>query len=165
MLVGSFASSAHGSPRATQDIDIVIDPTSDQLRSLISHFPPSEFYVSPEAASEALARRTQFNLIHLPTGWKVDLIIRKDRPFSFEELGRRRATMVGETQLDVATAEDTIIAKLEWAKLGGSTRQLEDVAGIVRQRGDELDIPYLDHWIAELRLTSEWTRALAMVTS
>ena len=90
MLVGSFASSMHGSPRTTQDIDIVIDPTPEALDRFVSALDPNTVYVSPSAA-DALARRSQFNVIDLASGWKVDLVICKDRPFSRSEFRRRVA--------------------------------------------------------------------------
>ena len=80
MLTGSFASAFHGMPRATQDIDLVIAPTADQLRSLVRLLPADEYYVDAQAALAAARQRTQFNIIDLDTGWKIDLIIRRDRP-------------------------------------------------------------------------------------
>ena len=76
MLTGSFASSFHGSPRASQDIDIVIAPNSEALAQLLTAFPENQYYVSREAAFDALERRTQFNVIDFATGWKIDFIIR-----------------------------------------------------------------------------------------
>jgi hypothetical protein len=164
MLAGSFASSVHGMPRATQDIDLVIDPTPEQLAALLSQFPAEEYYVSPEAAEEALAQRSQFNVIDFTSGWKVDFIIRKLREFSQLEFVRRTPlTLLGLT-LHVATAEDTIIAKLEWANRSASERQLEDVAGILRRQGEQLDLPYLERWVDQLGLQAEWDRARAKAT-
>jgi hypothetical protein len=84
MLTGSFASSVHGVPRATQDIDIVIAPTRAQLHSLLAQFPSTEYCVSRDAALDALEHHQQFNVIDLATGWKVDFIVRKPREFSRE---------------------------------------------------------------------------------
>ena len=88
MLVGSFASMSHGAPRATQDIDMVIDPTPEALARFVGSFDPDRFYVDP-SAQEALASRDQFNIIDFTTAWKVDLTIRKGRPFSLSEFDRR----------------------------------------------------------------------------
>jgi hypothetical protein len=79
----------HGTPRATQDLDIVIAPTRTQLSELLKLFPDTEYYVSFDAALDALARRSQFNVIDFETGWKVDLIVIKDRDFSRTEFERR----------------------------------------------------------------------------
>jgi hypothetical protein len=164
MLAGSFASTYHGTPRTTQDIDIVIDPTASTLRDFVASLPRDAFYVDRDAALDALTRRTQFNVIDVRTGWKVDLIIRKDRPFSVEEFRRRRpATILGHA-VDVASAEDTIVAKLEWARLGESDRQVRDVAGIVRVLGSSLDLPYVERWVGELGLSDLWQVALRAAT-
>jgi hypothetical protein len=159
MLTGSFASSLHGTPRATQDIDIVIAPTRDQLLRLLAQFPESEYYVSRDAALDALERHAQFNVIDLATGWKIDFIMRKPRAFSREEFERRRRTAVADTDLHVATAEDLLIAKLEWAKLGASARQLDDAAGIIRLQGNDLDVAYVTRWVEALGLSEQWRDA------
>ena len=89
MVVGSFASSFHGIPRSSQDLDLVIDPTPESLRRLLSDLPPDDYYVDTDAAFEALRRRGQFNVIDMATAWKADLIVRKARQFSVEEMHRR----------------------------------------------------------------------------
>ena len=159
MLTGSFASSYHGVPRATQDIDIVVAPSPDQLRSFLRSLPESEYYVDLNAALDALARESQFNVVDITTGWKVDLIIRKSRSFSRAEFDRRLAVHLQGLRLYVATAEDVVLAKLEWSKTSGSQRQIEDAAGILRIRKDELDRKYIENWVRELSLETEWEAA------
>jgi hypothetical protein len=159
MLTGSFASSIHGVPRATHDVDVVIAPTREQLLALLDQFPDTEYYVSRDAALDALARRSQFNVVDFASGWKIDLIVRKARDFSREEFERRRAMEVGGVWLDVASAEDVLIAKLEWAKRGASEQQLDDAAGVIRSQGEKLDIAYVERWIQILGLDDEWQRA------
>ena len=154
MLTGSFASSYYGVPRTTQDIDFVIAPTTDQLRSLL--LPATEYYFDLNAALDAQRREGLFNIIDLATGWKIDFIIRKSRPFSLEEFGRRLVVEFEGMHLSVATAEDVLIAKLEWAKRGGSQRQLEDAAGILRIRSGNLDRKYIENWVRELKLEKPW---------
>ncbi len=160
MVVGSLASSFHGEPRQTRDIDLVIDPSgADVLRRFLERLPPDELYADASAATEALERRTSFNVIEAATGWKVDLIVRRDRPFSREELERRIRIRLLDTDVHLATAEDTIIAKLEWATQGESERQLRDVAAILETQADGLDRKYLDRWIRALGVKDAWERA------
>ncbi len=159
MLTGSFAAAYHGTPRATQDIDLVIHPTRSQLRTLVGRFPPARYYVDESAALEALDNAGQFNVIDTETGWKIDFIIRRARPFSRGEFERRQEVDLDGVPLFVVTAEDLLIAKLEWARMGGSSRQIEDVAGILRVRADQLDLPYVERWVGELELSQEWGRA------
>jgi hypothetical protein len=159
MLTGSFASAYHGRPRATQDIDFVIAPSPDQIRALIRALPTREYYADERAALEALQQESQFNMIDLATGWKIDFICRKSRPFSRIEFERRIRTRLEELTLFVATVEDVILAKLEWAKLGGSARQIEDVAGLLAVRGADLDLGYLERWVTGLDLSAQWAAA------
>jgi hypothetical protein len=161
MLTGSFASSIHGLGRSTYDIDLVVDPTAAGLKRFIAALSPDRYYVSPTAALEALDRRSQFNVIDLETSSKVDLIVRKERPFSRVEFDRRFETVYLGRSIRIATAEDVIIAKLEWAKAGGSARQIEDAAGILKVQ-PELDRDYLEHWVAELGIGAQWETALSL---
>jgi hypothetical protein len=156
MLTGSFASSYHGAPRATQDVDLVIAPTADQLRAFVALLPRDEFYVDERAALEALRLEGQFNLIDLRSGWKVDLIIRKSRPFSREEFDRRSVVELEGSELPIATPEDLLIAKMEWARTSESARQIEDAARLLRVRSRQLDEAYVERWVHELGLGEQW---------
>jgi hypothetical protein len=98
-------------------------------------------------------------VIDLTSGWKIDFIFRKSRAFSREEFKRRQQVTVQELPMFVTTAEDVVIAKLEWAKLGGSLRQIEDVVAILGAQGEALDKSYVEKWIRELGLIEQWTRA------
>jgi len=162
MVVGSFAGMVHGEPRTTYDLDIVIDPSVAALDALLAGFDAERVYVDPDVARDALRRRSMFNLVDMSSGWKIDFVIRKDRPFSIEELARRVQAAIGEVDVAVATAEDTIISKLEWAKLSSSERQLTDVAGILGVRGADLDVAYIERWVGELDLAAQWQRALGL---
>lgn len=158
MLTGSVAAACHGGARATMDLDIVIDPTADRLRALVESLSSQGLYAPLDAAREALEQRSMFNVVDTATGWKADLIVRKSRPFSEAEFARRRLVEYEDARLWVATVEDLIISKLEWARLGGSARQLEDVAALVRIASG-LDDAYLSRWIAELGLAEQWQAA------
>jgi hypothetical protein len=85
--------------------------------------------------------------------------IRKSRAFSEEEFRRRTRFNLQAVPLFVASAEDVVISKLEWAKLAQSVRQIEDVAAILRMRWDLLDHIYLEKWIRGLGLATEWNDA------
>ncbi len=162
MLTGSFAAAWYGAGRATLDLDVVIEATPAQLRRFIERFPAEHYYVSLEAALEAREHESQFNLIDLDSGWKIDLIIRKARAFSRTEFERRIPFEYEGAALSVASAEDLVIAKLEWAKQGGSRRQLEDVARLLELRREHLDLDYMARWIESLGLDAQWTEARQM---
>lgn len=156
MLTGSMAAAAHGAGRATMDIDVVIEATADRLQALVDHLTSHGLYVSGAAARDALAQESMFNVIDEQTAWKVDLIIRKSRPFSESEFARRTAIDFEGMRLWVATLEDLVVAKLEWAKLGESARQLEDVVSLLRAAGQTIDLDYVNGWVKELGVVEQW---------
>ncbi len=159
MVTGSMGSSFHGRPRATQDADVVIDPTEDQLVSFLVLL-RQDYYVSQDAAFDALRRRTMFNIIDLAGGWKADLLLRKDRPFSREEFGRRRQIDVTGQKLWVVSLEDTILSKLEWMKGRASDVQYSDALGVVVAQWENLDLAYLRRWANELGVENMLARLL-----
>jgi hypothetical protein len=157
MLVGSVAALAHGRSRTTNDVDMVVEVDERKLRAFVASLPSERFYASEQAALDALRRQALFNVIDIETGWKIDVVPRKRRAFSREEFSRRRVLDVSGTALPVASLEDVILSKLEWAKLsGGSARQLEDAEALVRLAGDALDVAYIQRWAKELGVEAEW---------
>ena len=161
MLTGSIASSVHGTPRATHNVDIVIAPDHDSLSVLLDSFSESEYYVSREAALAALSSEGQFNVIDFNTGWKIDFIIFKSTPFGRDAFARRLTMELEGIPLSIASAEDVLVSKLDWARRASSERQLDDVAGIILEQGASLDTAYVEHWVTLLGLTSQWNAAKA----
>lgn len=149
MVAGSFASNFHGVPRMTQDADLVVALDEPGVLILVREL-ETDFYVSEEAAKEAVRLKRLFNAIHLATGFKVDLVIKKDRPFSDEELARRTPGTLAGRPVSFASAEDTILSKLEWSRDAGSDRQLADADGIIQIQAASLDWDYLEKWADEL---------------
>jgi len=162
MVTGSLASSVHGEPRSTNDLDVVIAPTRDQLFSLVQLFRRLDFYVRWEDAEAALRKRDMFNVTDIKNAWKVDLIVRKAREFSISEFERREPVEIDGLTFTVTSAEDILIAKLEWFMIGESERQLEDAAGIIRIQGENLDTAYVENWVESLGLQEQWLKARAL---
>lgn len=152
MIVGSFASTYHGLPRATEDLDLVCELREDNFDKFVDVFSDEAFYFSPDQAKAAMLQRGMFNLIHSESGWKIDIIVKKERPFSEREFRRRISVELFEKQVSIASAEDTILSKLEWAKESFSERQLRDVAEILDSQKGKLDEGYLQDGIFELGL-------------
>jgi hypothetical protein len=160
LVTGSFVSSTHGIPRSTNDIDIIIAPTSDQLSALMEQLSDPEYYADREDAFDALQRRSQFNVIDNATLWKVDFIVSKESPFDQARFARRRITEIVGVNVYAATPEDIVVAKLLWSKLGESERQLNDAAGVVHMQGEALDRSYIESWVERLELHAQWQMAL-----
>lgn len=164
VLVGSFASSIHGMYRATADIDIVADIKPAQVIRLLNALQDS-FYVDEHAVREAIERQRSFNAIHFDSVFKVDIFIPKSDEFSRNQLARRELRKLApdvEQMIYVATAEDTILAKLRWYNSGGrvSGNQWTDVVGIIGASPARLDLEYLHQWAETLGLTDLLGRAL-----
>ena len=158
MVTGSVASSHHGRPRTTHDVDLVIDPEPRPLSDLVRALATDGFYVDGKVAEDALRRRAQFNAIEIESAVKIDLIVRKNRPFSVLELARRRSVeLTAGCTVALATPEDSILSKLEWArKGGGSEKQLADAAGVLEVSGEGLDRAYIEKWACELGVFDLW---------
>ncbi|MBI3933021.1 MAG: hypothetical protein HY317_06370 [Acidobacteria bacterium] len=162
---GSVASSAHGAARATLDVDLVADLQENHVHPLAERL-AAGYYLDEGRMSDAVVRRRSFNLIHLETMLKVDVFVSKQRPFDREALARARPETLGEgpsaRAVRIASAEDTLLAKLEWYRAGGeaSERQWSDVIGVLRAVGGTLDVPYLRRWAASLAVHDLLDRAL-----
>jgi hypothetical protein len=158
MVAGSFASNFHGIPRMTQDAALVVEVDEPGVALLVREL-QQEFHVSEDAAREAVRLRRLFNAIHLGTGFKVDLVIKKDRPFSDAELARRTGGQLAGRGVSFASAEDTILTKLEWSRDASSDRQYDDAQGIIQVQGASLDWDYLERWADDLRVRDLLDRA------
>ena len=166
VIGGSLASMVHGMMRTTMDADIIADLLPGHAAALVAALGEA-FYVPDEALlRQAIERRGSFNLIHLATMFKVDIFVPQARPFDRQQLARRigeRVASGSDERLWVLSAEDVILAKLEWFRLGGETseRQWRDVLGVVRAQGAALDVAYLRQWGGALRVDDLVARALA----
>lgn len=147
MVTGSVASSLQGQPRSTHDIDLVVALREPDVASLMRAFPPPDFYLSEEAIRDALKRSWMFNLLSTKDGDKVDFWMLTDGPFDRSRFSRRVAEEIAGVDLSVSTPEDTILAKLSWAKRsGGSEKQFGDALSVYEVQRGSLDESYLETW-------------------
>ncbi len=159
MLTSSLASAYYAVPRATQDIDVVIEAEERGIQRVVQGLRDAGCYVDQDAALESWHNQGQFNAIDPDSGWKLDLIVRRERPYSRMEFQRRVKTTLLGVELPVASLEDVLIAKLEWSHIGDSALQRRDVIQLLERTWDRLDHAYLGRWIPELGLESEWDTA------
>jgi hypothetical protein len=167
LIGGSFASAVHGIVRATMDVDLVADIKPSHISSLVALL-ENEFYIDAEMILDAIQHTSSFNLIHLETMFKVDVFILKQRPFDLNQMQRRISQSVGDSPDDQAyfsTAEDIVLAKLEWFRAGGETseRQWRDILGVLDLQSDRLDLEYLKKWAATLGIRDLLQRAIQAV--
>lgn len=164
VVVGSFASSARGTYRATADLDVLADISQEQIKPLVAAL-RDDFYVDEPAVSRAVSRRGSFNAIHFEAVFKIDVFVSKPEGFDRQQLARRSWAPLASDSAQgfyVASAEDTVLAKLSWYRKGGevSNVQWADVRGILGTQGDSLDTVYLREWADKLGVLDLLERAL-----
>jgi hypothetical protein len=162
---GSIASSLHGKPRSTLDADIVAELLPTQAGEFVRLL-GAEFYADAEAIAEAVRRQRSFNVIHLPSMLKVDVFPVKDDAFARVEFSRRVQVPFPDPSgapVWVSSPEDIILHKLAWYAAGGQVadRQLQDAIGVLRVWQGRLDLAYLRHWAAALKVSELLDKALA----
>lgn len=159
MVTGSYASSTHGSPRMTHDVDLVVAFDARHIPAFLEAFPPPEFYLSDEAMRDAVRSGRMFNVMEMSRGDKIDFWMLTDEPFDRSRFARRREETPLGLPVQMSSPEDTILAKLRWAKLsGGSEKQTTDVRLILEAQRAALDYAYLDQWAQELGVSEAWQR-------
>jgi hypothetical protein len=148
-VVGSIASNYWGIPRFTHDLDILVVLDAARARQVVTALPES-FYASAEAAVEAVASQSMFNVIHFDSGLKADLWVSKGDPFSQSTLKRRcRVEIITGLEAWLGSPEDVLLHKLVWNLITPSERQLADAAGIASVQAGKLDLDYLRRWAAQ----------------
>jgi hypothetical protein len=163
LVGGSLASSVHGIPRSTQDLDLLVELPGSLVEPLVASL-SGDFYVDRDMIFDAIQRHASFNIVHLATMFKVDLFVSDRSPLLLEEMVRRESVELGDPPqlVQICSAEDIVVQKLEWYEKGGriSDRQWSDLVGVLKVRGHELDIAYVRRWAVALGLAALCERAL-----
>lgn len=148
MLTGSLAMSYYARPRMTRDIDLVVAFESAKMKQFLEAL-GTEFHADANAVAAALRDGRPWNIIHVPSVAKIDLIPRKDTSYRRAEFQRRRKVELAGISLWIVSVEDLILSKLEWSRESRSEQQRRDIGLLLEV---PLDRAYLDEWAGELGL-------------
>jgi hypothetical protein len=164
ILGGSLASTALGEPRATLDVDIVVDLSVATVGPWLSLL-GSDFSFDEEWARDEVARRGSFQLIHLPTMTRIDVFVPPWEGVHLWKWQHRRRLVLDEATnkgIDVTAPEGIVIQKLVWFRSGGesSDRQWRDVLGVLKLQRNDLDLADMRQWATELGVLDLLDRAL-----
>lgn len=164
LLTGSFAVSYYGLPRATHDIDFIIEIHKENLNKLKSFLNKlgKEYQFDLSDLENPSLSAFQFNIYHPETGIKVDLWMVKDSNFEKSKFRRRKEIIIDKTKIPVISAEDLILNKLLWSKEIASEKHLNDCKGIIQIQGEKLDYKYLKIWAIKLKVNKQSVEALGI---
>jgi len=164
MITGAWSAIYYGRPRASHDVDFVVELTKDNLQKALSAFKklPHTFFMQAETIEDAIDQKSMFNIIHSPTALKFDFWILTDEEFDKARFARRARVKILNQFMQMASAEDTILQKLKWYKMGKIEKHIVDAAFVYQIQKKNLDSSYLAKWTKKLDL-EKYFRKLAKI--
>lgn len=165
LIGGSFASALYGLPRSTNDADLVAEIKREHVADLFRALAP-DFYVNEQSIRRSIDSGRHFNVISSETQFKVDVFTPRPGGFTAQQIARRKKKEFGqgtEPQVFFASAEDTVLAKLDWYRRGNEVSDLQwrDVVNILKVQRDRLDLAYMRKWGEHLGVGDLLEEALA----
>ena len=159
MVTGSIVSSMQGEPRATHDVDILVNISHSTIPAFVDAFLPPDYYISEEAISEAIQHQSMFNLLDTTEGDKVDFWILTNDLFDKSRFSRKYEEKMLGLSMKISSPEDTILMKLKWANLsGGSEKQFTDALRVYEVQFGNLDLRYIELWVSNIKVEELWKR-------
>lgn len=157
MVTGAWSVIYYGRPRASHDIDFVVEIGPKDTERVLKAFTKlsSEFQLQGDAIRQAIKERGMFNVVYLPTYLKLDFWLLKSDPFDKSRFERKQEVKVLGRKMILATAEDTILQKLRWYKISPIEKSLIDAAFVYQIQFKNLDKAYLDKWAKKLKVARE----------
>jgi hypothetical protein len=142
MLIGGIALNYYSVPRLTHDADVLVEMKPEHAQMLAESLGPV-YYVDADSIREAIASRRESNLIHLSTGFKIDLWVLEDTPFDRVRFSRRVPGRVFGRDVFLSTPEDLMLVKLAWFKRSDLQKHYLDALGLYRTQRGTLQRDYL----------------------
>jgi hypothetical protein len=151
MLSGSIAMGLYIVPRATKDIDFVVQLQPQDIDGIVNYF-NGAYYCSRDAVTDAVNRQSLFNIIDHRSGYKADFVILKNTEYRLTEFERQQKMDFYGTVVNVVSPEDLLISKLIWIQGLQSTVQMEDIKNLASLAGLQQD--YINSWVTKLNLNT-----------
>lgn len=154
MITGAWSVIYYGRPRASHDIDFVVEINKEDIEKIISAIKQlsDDFLVPIDDIKEAIIRKDMFNVVHLPSMLKLDFWLLTDEPFDRSRFLRRQKVKILNQLMYVSSPEDTIIQKLRWYRESKIEKHLVDAAFVYQIQKENLDKRYFNSWIEKLEL-------------
>lgn len=158
MMVGSFSSNAYGEARSTKDADFVVQLEPKMRQTMLGKL-PREFEIDWQVSFETITGHTR-QILRIPSiPFEIELFDLSNEPFDQSRFARRQRTALEGHTVWLPTAEDVVVQKLRWAKLGKRDKDMLDAVGILRVRRENLDWEHIEKWCAELDILDTLTLA------
>jgi hypothetical protein len=161
VIWGGVAAVAYGEPRFTYDMDVVIKLDEYRARLMAQALDEDHYYVSLPSMLDAASQGGYFNAIHFHSNVKVDFFVPRHDPLIQWAFDHRRLLPFDEArQAAYMPPESVILTKLRTFRDSGSTRHLEDIAGILRVSGPSLERAYIQREAARMEVLGVWRELL-----
>jgi hypothetical protein len=162
MIGGAIAEWAWGEPRATQDLDVVINLPIRSIGKFSKELEKRDMLVPADIILDTIAEDRAdipLNAIHMHSGLKADLYLMRDGDALRQSAFKRRVLVdygppIG--KVFVHTPEDLIIYKLMYLGLSGQPKHARDIAAILKAKKGSIDLQYIEKWVAQLGLGAIW---------
>ena len=170
LIGGAIAEWAWGEPRATQDLDLVVNIPIKAINKLSKELEKRDMLIPAEIILDNILEDRAdipINAIHMYSGLKADLYPVRDgdelRQSAFQ---RRQQVDYGPPigKVYIHSPEDLILYKLIYFGLSQQSKHSRDIAAILKSKKNELDFDYIEGWVTRLGLNSLWKEMLDSVS-
>ena len=164
MITGAWSVIFYARPRASHDIDFVVEIHERDLNKILKIFErlPQEFLVQPDQIKDAILNKEMFNILHLPTVLKLDFWILGNDEFNKTRFLRKKRKKILGQFMYIASPEDTILKKLLWYRESKIEKHIIDAAFVYQIQNKNLDKTYLSKW-ARKHKTSDFLEELKLI--
>lgn len=161
MITGAYAVSYYGEPRATHDLDVVVEISESDIEKICRTFRSGGYEFDRDMIDNAVAYHSHFTVIHSKSNMRIDFWMVKSKKPDQTRFARRRKVKLFELPAGMISPEDIILVKLKWFAESKNTKHFNDAVGIIKVQQGRLDSPYVAEWLKPLGIKKFWRKACA----